>query len=392
MGKGLTMRKLMILSLLLSLGMVTQAQHSYCIWIDGQTEQMLSGDMTKAAHLDLDVSALDNGLHQLYVAVIDDAGTPLDQQARIFVKTSTDEALRYIYWFDDDQEHTTTGDIMTSKHFVADVSELPSGIHTFNLALTDLSGSIVDQQSTLFVRVPNGGIVRYEYFINSLDTPVGGETLAKPTLPFLLMADLDVSGVPAAPLRSDNFYFCIEDNSPYIMSKNDIFFRFYLEDYTYIEVGAQYADASTAEAVVAELLEDKQTVRRDVPAANAISWYKAEAEKGDSLLFRISTDATMQLFGPDGTELASTDKRELRLRTSDSGTCYLAVHDADSNVPAQMDIYFERVDGMSGINHIKMSPQNNDNAVFDLNGRRIASPKRKGIYIIGRRKVIQPLN
>ena len=73
------------------------------------------------------------------------------------------------------------------------------------------------------------------------------------------MADLDVSGVTPAALRSDNFYFFIDEGQPVVMAKNDIYFRFYDEDYSYIEDAAQYADLSTSEDVVAEQLESKVT-------------------------------------------------------------------------------------------------------------------------------------
>ena len=379
------MRKTIILSLFVCITISLRGQTQYRLWIDGQTEQTVAGTATPTAHVDLDVSALSNGLHQLFIAMCDDKGLPVDQQSRIFLKTSTDETLLYRYWFDDDTEGEQTGTITNSAYLNLDVSALSNGIHILNFVLSDLSQTILGQQSSLFVKVSTGGIVRYEYFVNNLDTPVGGETLSSPTIPYHLMADLDVSGVTPAPLRSDNFYFFIDEGQAVVMAKNDIYFRFYDEDYNYIEDAAQYADLSTSEDVVAEQLESKVTKRADIPAPEKISWFKAEAEAGDSVLFKVNVPATMKLFAPDGTELMLTEEKEIRLRLADEGTYYLAVYDAKAGSTSKMDVYFELVDA-TGINGITGNQPDNA-SIYNLSGVRVVSPPRKGIYIINSKKV-----
>lgn len=376
------MRKLIILSLFACMAINLHGQSQYRLWFDNQTEQAVRG--TGSAHIDLDVSALQNGLHQLFVAVDDADGTPATLTARVFLKVETSEALLYRYWFDDDTEAAQTGTVVSGMGLSLDVSALQNGIHTFNIAISDLSQTVIGQQSSLFVKVPMGGIVRYEYYVNSWDTLVGSETLDAPVYPYHLLADLDVSGVTPAPLRSDNFYFCIDDGEPVVMAKNDIYFRFYADDYSYIEDAAQYADLSTSEPVLAEQLEEKQAKHTAVPETDGISWFKADAETGDSVLFTVNVPSAMQLFGPDGTELAKTTSRQIRLRTADSGTYYLAVYDVSGSA-SQMDVCYERVDIATGMDITSASPSK-AGSVFDLNGRRVSTPVRRGIYIIGHRK------
>jgi len=380
------MRKLIIFLWLACVATTLRGQHHYRLWFDGQAESSLSGTVSGRTHLDLDVTQLTDGLHQLFAAVTDEAGNVVDQQSRIFVKTATGETLRYTYWFDNDSENVKNGIIETSKHLMLNVRELPVGLHTLHIALTDLSDVIVSQQSALFMKIPGGGIVRYEYYVNDWETLVGGKTFTRPQDPFLLMADLDVSGVTPAPLRSNNFYFCIDDGEPVVMAKNDIFFRFYAEDYNYIEGSAQYADASTSQTVVADQLEERVVKRTTTPESEGISWFKADAEAGDSVLFTVNVPSVMQLFGPDGTELAKTTDRKIRLRTADSGIYYLAVYGVGSSA-SQMDVYYERVETATGIgatpaSHGKVAP------VYDLNGRRVPTPVRGSIYIVGQRKQV----
>ena len=386
----MAMRKPIILLWLAFAATTLQAQHQYRFWFDSLAESPVAGTVSGSTHLDLDVTGLTDGLHQLFVAVTEEEGTIVDQQSRIFVKTATEETLRYSYWFDDDSENVKSGIVETNKHLMLNVRDLPVGLHTLHIILSDMSNVIISQQSALFVKVPGGGILRYEYYVNDWETLVGGETFTRAQDPFLLMTELDVSGVTPKPLRSDNFYFCIDDGEPIVMAKNDIYFRFYGEDYSYVEEAAQYADLSTSETVVAEQLEEKKIKRSAIPASEAISWFKADAEAGDSVLFSVSIPATMQLFAPDGTEVAKAGSREIRLRTTESGTYYLAVYDAGSNVPSQINVYYEQIeDVQTGISHSTVSATTGSTPVYDLNGWRVPSSTHKSIIIVGNRKVVR---
>lgn len=384
------MKKLIIMSLLTCIVLSVSGQNEYRLWFDNQTEKALRGNISPdvGAHFDLDVSELSIGVHQLFLALANSSGSIVSVKSSVFMKTAASQSMVYRYWFDDQESEAVTTAGTGKDHFNLDVSGLKQGIHTFNIAMLDDTGNLIDKQSALFYKMPLGGIIRYEYFVNGIETPVGGETLTVPTIPFMLLTDLDVSGATTAPLTSNNFHFYIDDGEPVVMAKNDIRFRFYLEDNTYIEDSTQYADLSASEPVIAAKLESKVMKRCAIPEAESISWFKADAEAGDSVLFTISVPATMQLFAPDGTELMTTKDCQIRLRTPDTGTYYLAVYNADGNGSVQMDVYYECVESATSVADITLRKPVNT-AIYDLNGIRVASPTRKGIYIVGNRKVIR---
>ena len=291
---------------------------------------------------------------------------------------------QYRLWFDGQAEHVQTGKLAQTTRFVLDVSELPTGMHQLFMIITDETGIPLDQQSAVFFKVANGGIVRYEYYVNNWETLVGSKTYSRPQLPFLLETDLDVSGIEAKPFDSQNFYFCLDDGVPTMMAKNDIFFRFYSEDYTFVEAEAQYADANSAEAVVAEQLESEKTLWSTVPVKNAVNWYKAEIAEGDEVLFKVNVPSTMQLFAPDGTELPVTTGGKIEMKAADGGTYYLAVHDVTGS-QTQMSVYFE-VLGTEGIANVN-ADRPADGRVYNINGQQVV-PVRKNIYIVNGRKLI----
>lgn len=377
------MRCSFVFSLLLCSATTLHAQHQYRCWFDNQTDQVQTGTVEKSAHLDLDVTSLADGVHQLYVAVTDADGASISQQSRIFVKTPTGKPVRYHCWFDNDPSKTVEGVLDNYEGITLDVSHLSVGIHNLRVALTDLGGNVAGQLSSLFVKTPTGGIVRYEYYVNDWQTLVGSQTLSSPEAPYHLLADLDVSGVAARPLDSRHFYFSVEDGQPVVMSKNDLFFRFYSQDYSYVEGATEYADANTSEPVVAQALTPKVSLLSAVPEEHQLSWFKADVEAGDSVLFTVDAPSTMRLYAPDGAELTTTDSCEIRMRAGDGGTFYLAVHDASATV-SWMNVYFETVEKDTKIGGIAQAGST-DKHIYNLNGQRV-TPTHKGIYIVNRRK------
>ncbi len=383
------MKKFIIMSLLTGLVLSVHGQNEYRLWFDNQTGKALRGSVSPSVstHLDLDVSELPLGVHQLFLALANSSGSIVSVKSSVFMKTEACQSLACRYWIDNLEPEALTTEESGNYHLNLDVSGLKQGIHTFNIVVLDDDGNLIDQQSASFVKMPRGGIVRYEYFVNGIETPLGGETLAEPTIPFMLLTDLDVCGATAAPLSSDNFHFYIDDGEPVVMAKNDIRFRFYLEDNTYIEDSTQYADLSASKPVVATKLESKVMKRCAVPEAESISWFKADSEAGDSVLFTVSAPSTMQLFAPDGTELMTTKGGQIRLHTDDTGAYYLAVYDADGNGTNQMDVYYECVESAANVADITARRPVNA-PIYNMNGIRVASPTRKGIHIIGGRKQV----
>ena len=299
----------------------------YHYWFDQDFEHQQS-DALVTSHLLLDVADLEDGIHTLNVML--QGSTLTATQSYMFMKMAVEDPsteLQYTCWFDQDYGSAQTG-LLGSGLFELEVGDLPNGIHTVNVQLSN--GTRTAPQCYLFYKQPLGGygIARWEYWLND-DIANRQITNISPTVDTLDIISLLNVGHPA--LRSSCFHFHPNGDAPYINAKNQINFRFYDSELRLIDKSAYYVDEQVQQDIVATVFERNTTETFAAPRDNQIRWFKINAESGEYLSFCADKTCTMQLFSPSGEEIYSVLGPESILLEGfnvwEDGSYYLAVHD-----------------------------------------------------------------
>ena len=300
---------------------------AYHCWFDQDFEHQQI-DSLGNGHLLLDVNDLEDGLHTVHVML--QGSTLTATQSYMFMKMAVEDPsteMQYICWFDQDYGSAQTGPLGDGL-FELEVSELPNGIHTVNVQLSN--GTRTAPQCYLFYKQPLGGygIARWEYWLN--DNIANRQiTNISPTVDTLDIISLLNVGHPA--LRSSCFHFHPNGDAPYINAKNEISFRFWDSEMRFIDKSAYYVDEQVQQDIVATVFERNTTETFAAPRNNQIQWFKVEAGVGDSLAFVADKACTMQLFAPSGEEVYNASGPESvvlgGLHAREDGIYYLAVHE-----------------------------------------------------------------
>ena len=159
-------------------------------WFDNDTEHTVRLDYA-GDNLLLDVSALEPGLHNLYLQIEDADGVLSDVEHRGFYRQMRRNALTWTYWFDDDESLMTTLPC-PGESVMVDISELSEGFHTMHNIVNDITQSSVETR--MFVKVPQTEGIGYMNCICSVD----GKLVAQEQLPTrggLLEWTLDVDSL-----------------------------------------------------------------------------------------------------------------------------------------------------------------------------------------------------
>lgn len=159
-------------------------------WFDNDTEHTVRLDYA-GDNLLLDVSALEPGLHNLYLQIEDANGVLSDVEHRGFYRQMRRNALTWTYWFDNDESLMTTLPY-PGESVMVDISELSEGFHTMHNIVNDITQSSVETR--MFVKVPQTEGIGYMNCICSVD----GKLVAQEQLPTrggLLEWTLDVDSL-----------------------------------------------------------------------------------------------------------------------------------------------------------------------------------------------------
>ena len=310
-------------------------------YIDGEmySQEKLSAE-GGLLHLDLNASSLSEGMHRIQLQVMTENGTVSGTYNGFFLRIPTqEEQSNYscIYAVDDETEShkfDLTGNDGV-YHFDLDMSGLNDGLHHISYFLSSDKGVSSSPQTRFFIKSPAGGnaIASYQYWLNDDTEHMKTVTLPKSQNPFKLISLLPVEKVP---VRSSQFHFEIKDGEPMMYAKNDFHVRFYDAGSRFTDETKQYVDYNVSRKVenVADL---QKTQTEDRPTDNEVLWYMFESIKGDSVSFRLSQAATLQVFGPEGEEVykaqGSTSVAIGGCHTWQDGIYYVALHDVTGSKP-----------------------------------------------------------
>ncbi len=304
-------------------------------WFDD--EQVATAvEVTEGVQL-IDASGLSEGLHTVHYQITDSKGMLGAPASSMFLKMNHDSmaatptSIRY--WFDDDATTAQVTDVANGTQTL-DVADMQIGLHTLNYQLIDSNGKVSPPVTRLFLKnfdkaiaSEHNGITKYQYWLNENSAAMQTVTLDETTNPYTLIALLPLQ---KEPLRSSLFHFEANDGAPIIYAKNEFHVRFHDAAGYWVDGSKTFNDYSNSQEVkpVGELLAT-QTFPK--VAENDIRWYTMQAAPGDTVAFKLSQPATMQLFAPSGEEVFKTSESASvnwnGIHTWEKGTYYLAVHD-----------------------------------------------------------------
>ena len=304
--------------------------------VDGQlrhTEKL--SQQGGAIHWNLDMQDLTDGIHQIQLQAVTSGGALSSSYASYFMRVTNEggtSEMSCIYTIDGNplssKSHVVSHD--GSYHFDLNLSELEEGLHYISYMLHSDKGTSATPQIRFFVKVPLGGngINQYQYWLNDDEIKAATTvTLPEKVNPLQLMSLLPVE---SRPLRSSQFHFDVSGSKPIIYAKNTIHLRFYDVAKWFSDVAKEYADYSKSREVepVGELQATQTFPKIE---ENDIRWYTMQSAPGDTVAFKLSQPATIQLFTPSGAEVFKTSESASvnwgGIHVWEDGTYYLAVHD-----------------------------------------------------------------
>ena len=153
---------------------------TYEYWIDQKFDKRKNGtiDASGIVNFDEDLSALDYGLHNVTIRVIDATGKVSSALVKNFMKlettpTGTNTLKTYEYWIDQKFDERKSGTIDASGiiNFDEDLSALDYGLHNVTIRVIDATGKVSSALTKNFMKVEqmdgDNALTTYEYWIDN---------------------------------------------------------------------------------------------------------------------------------------------------------------------------------------------------------------------------------
>ncbi|MBP3471061.1 MAG: dockerin type I repeat-containing protein [Paraprevotella sp.] len=306
----------------------------------------------------LDATPLEPGLHRMQVRVVTPTGAASSSSNHFFFRTTTSQEMaemKCYYSIDGEPVLSQAGSYGKGLfHFDVDVASLEDGLHRMAYFLASETGGSTRLNNAWFVKTPVGGngIVRYDYWLNEQTEAATRVDLSSRRNPFDLISLLPVESVP---VRSSSFQFELEDGHPVLYAKNDLHVRFYDIAGRFTDMTRSYVDYKVSRPVeeIFPLVSGTQ-LSKPCPAENGILWYRLDAVTGDSLTFRTTQAASVQLFSPSGREVYSASGSASvafgGCHAWEDGTYYLAVHDVTGTRGSTIGVDYVHIDKYAVLN------------------------------------------
>ncbi len=341
----------------------------------------------------LDVSTLSSDkLHAMLLLVKTPTGIVVSTQQAFFwrAKTTTELKEMTCFYSLDGGKTLVEGGVFQEKGFSfdADIQALDAGLHQLLCLLVDKEGTVVRTCSQYFVKPHN--YVSYSYWIND-EVSTMRPTKVNIANPIQLLE------VGSYPLRSTDFHFEVDGGIPYVYAKNDLHVRFQNNGGEQVEESFTYIDAASKLKVESRgTLQPGEKHTDKTPEANVIHWYQVNASPGDSLVFSVSQEASLEVFSPTGMKLIDAEGEEVSETSclvSENGICYVALHDV-KDAADEMSIELKALKSATNIEAVATGSLVD---VYNLQGvciysrvsmQTIMQELPRGIYIIRGKKFV----
>ena len=127
-------------------------------WLDNQVEP--SEMSAQSGHFDLDVSALDDGIHLLRLQLSQLTEGSSSPVSKFFFKMPLSNQTSLLSWFDSDHENVKKLEYNGGKPFLLDVSEIADGFHVLYLQAMG-KGGLSMPTTKMFIKIPQTEGVSY---------------------------------------------------------------------------------------------------------------------------------------------------------------------------------------------------------------------------------------
>ena len=127
-------------------------------WLDNQVQP--SEMSAQSGHFDLDVSALDDGIHLLRLQLSQLTEGSSSPVSKFFFKMPLSNQTSLLSWFDSDHEHVKKLEYNGGKPFLLDVSEIADGFHVLYLQAMG-KGGLSMPTTKMFIKIPQTEGVSY---------------------------------------------------------------------------------------------------------------------------------------------------------------------------------------------------------------------------------------
>lgn len=310
----------------------------------------------------LDVRELEQGLHTLQVQVLTPSGAATSMYKSFFLRTMSNKeyvSMKCYYSIDGSNTASKAG-VYTdgAYHFDIDVDSIDDGIHNLTYFLSSADGTSTKVSNAFFYKIPLGGpgVANYKYWINENEDNAVKVTLDERQELFKLISLLPVD---PQPIRSKCFHFEIEeDGTPMMYAKNDFHIQFIDVKNYVLDATRQYIDYNVGQQIDDfTQLESGKRVYKVKPAENEVLWFRLDAETGDSLSFKLTEAATIQLFAQDGKEVHAVSGNKSvvysGINAPKTGTYYVALHDVTGTKSSTIGLDYQKIDKYCVLNNIK---------------------------------------
>ena len=449
---------------------------TYEYWIDQEFDKRKSGtvDASGIVNFDEDISALDYGLHNVTIRVIDATGKVSSALVKNFMKLETtptgDNSLKtYEYWIDQEFDKRKSGTVDASGivNFDEDISALDYGLHNVTIRVIDATGKVSSALTKNFMKVEqmdgDNALTTYEYWIdNAFDeresaaVPDGGIvnlnidiSALKQGLHTFNYRTADKAGKVSAVVTKNFFVKKVEGEGKLIgvdywfndgprtriaidpaqasIDKNDIVIsmdgvqpRSISEEYTFdattktvttiedVTLGIQvFNDAGVGSEAVEHTIEnvtftvtplyeslaDSDTSTKDAPQGGQVQGFSYTGEVGDVIHWEITGETvSMDFYDADGNPITPTaetiDEKEVLTIELTTTAVYLLTYGATTDGEITVNLTKQVTDG---IREIRAATSMN---VYTLNGVLVRANVTTldglpdGVYIVNGKKVL----
>lgn len=317
---------------------------TYEYWFDQNFAGRKSGSIPASGviNIDEDISALDNGLHNIAMRVIDKNGIVSSVLVKNFMKVpqmdGSNELQTYEYWIDDAFDERTSGAVPEGGvvNLDLDIVDLAQGLHTFNYLTRDKAGVA-------------SGVVTKQFFVKKVE----GEGK-------LVGVDYWFNDGPRTRIAIDPAQASI-DKDDVVIPMDGVQPRTIAEDYTFdattktvvtkgtITVGIQvFNDAEVGSEAVVETLENMSfTVdpsfvalsnevgdTKAAPKGGQMQGFSYTGAVGDSLHWEITNEvgAKVDFYDADGNvitpEAKTIDEKDVLVMKMPTESVYVLVYGA----------------------------------------------------------------
>ena len=389
----------------------TLAKYEY--WIDREFDKRINGSFAEGGVLDIDIdmTSLSPGLHNISVRALDDNGNVSPVIVKHFLipqagSLKENGLTTYRYWFDRNLENMVEGTIGEGGliDIDLDVSNLVPGIHRINYQVQDEQGNYSATMVKYFEileGVDNEGntivpqIVAYEYWFK--DNPRKRVEVEPTSVLTIDDTELLLEGVEPETVLPDYVFD--------VTTKNVV----YTQD---INFGLQvFNNLGTGSAAVTQTIEGYQTIvdtrmqtlvheiasTLAAPTGSKVQGYQFNCSKGDRLYWfmDLAEGTTVDFYDANGEKIdaAAIDvetvgDKQARTITTTTTAVYALVYGATADEGQNtIRVVSEETTGIKGV-RIDDTSDGND-VWYTLGGQRLSTkPLRKGVYIRNGRKVM----